>query len=230
VILIQPDKLQNMKKILLRLLLAIGIIIAIVFVNYVIFNYTAQRISEGTPISTSNSGNKALVIIDIQEGTTGSVSVTDSYKQQSEELIGNLNRLTEEAEERGWQIIYIKSEVTNPLINILNNTLAKGSEGAKLDKRMIIRSDHILIKKKNDSFNDTELDRILTEMKISKLCIVGLDAAHCVNHMVRAALNRGYDIEVIDEAIISKTDAEKEGALDDFRYLGVSVIHMGNTD
>ncbi len=36
-------------------------------------------------------------------------------------------------------VIYIKSEVVNPLINILNNSMARGSVGAELDKRLMVK-------------------------------------------------------------------------------------------
>lgn len=213
-----------MKKILLRLLLVIGLIIAVLVINLVIFNFTATRITEGVPISHAGSGNRALVVIDIQEGTTGGVSYVESFRLQSGELIENLNLLTEEAEAKGWPIIYIISEVANPLINILNNTLAKGSPGVEMDKRLEIRSDYIVTKRKNDSFTNPELDSILTRNRVDRLTLVGLDAAECVYHTALAALNRGYRVQVVQEAIISKTEADKAEALQDFRELGVEIV------
>jgi len=52
-----------MKKILLRFLLALGVFILIVVVNLVIFNLTASRITEGTPITKTGSGHTALLVI-----------------------------------------------------------------------------------------------------------------------------------------------------------------------
>ena len=210
--------------------LVIGLVIGILVVNLVIFNITATRITEGTPISHAGSGNRALVVIDIQEGTTGSESYVKNYRLQSGELIENLNLLTEEAETEGCPIIYIISEVANPLINILNSTLAKGSPGVEMDRRLEIRSDHIVTKRKNDSFTNPELDSILTRHRIDRLTLVGLDAAECVYHTALAALNRGYKIEVVEEAIISKTDADKAEALQNFSELGAEIVSLHNTE
>ncbi len=213
-----------MKKILLRILLVIVAFILIVILNLVMFNRTASKITEGTPITTSGSDQTALLIIDIQEGTTGSTSATESYIDQSEELILNLNRFAEEAYEDNWTIIYIRSEVVNPLINLINNTMARGSEGAELDQRLMIVSHKIIKKRKNDSFNGTELDQLLMENNIGKIVVAGLDAAHCVHSAVLAALNRNYQVAIFTEGIIAANEADMVSAMQEFRDLGVEVM------
>ncbi len=213
-----------MKKIILWILLAIGVIILIVAGNLVIFNIIASRISEGEPITNPGSEQTALLIIDIQEGTTGTVSFTESYKEQSDKLIAHLNRIAKEGLEKGWIIIYVRSEVVNPLLNLINSTLARGSEGARLDKRLNILSEFVVTKRKNDSFINTPLDKILTDNKTGKVVITGLDAGHCVMSTVRAALNRNYRVAVIPEAIITKNKADMPAIIDQFRDLGVEII------
>ena len=215
-----------MKKILIRTLIVIGSIILILLINLVLFTFIASRTTEGVPITASGSDNTALLIIDIQEGTTGTISVTESYKDQSDELIRNLNLITQTALEKNWSIIYIRSEVVNPLINLLNNTMARGSEGAELDKRLIPMSETVVTKRRNDSFNKTTLDQILEENQTGKLVVVGLDAISCVNQTVQAALNREYQVSVIQEGIISEKDSEKNRILDEFREMGVEILSL----
>lgn len=213
-----------MKKILLRILLALGVFILIVVVNLVIFNLTATRITEGIPITKTGSGHTALLVIDIQEGTTGESSYIEGYKKQSERLIRNVNQIVEEALRKNWSVIYIQSEVVNPLINLINNTMARGSEGAKLDKRLSINSDLIVTKLKNDSFLKTNLDQILQKNRTEKLVMVGLDAEHCVYSAIQAALNRGYEVAVIPEGIIAGEEDVKKRMLGEYRKLGVEII------
>ncbi len=215
-----------MNKFLLRLLLAILLVIAILVVNLVLFNVTASKVTEGVPIENPDPESVALLVIDIQEGLTGEVSPTESYKEQSEDFIRNVNLVIEDAQCKGFTLIYIKSEVVNPLINILNNSMARGSEGAKLDKRLMVKEGHVLTKRKNDPFTNPELDRLLIENRVGKLTLVGLDAAHCVTSTVQAALNRGYSISVVDEAVIGETEVQKNEALDEFRKLGVEIVSM----
>ncbi len=213
-----------MKKILLRLLMAIGVFILIVVLNLVIFNFIATKITQGVPITTSGSGQTALLVVDIQEGTTGDVSALKGLKAQSDELIGNVNQIIKEAQERNWSVIYIKTEVVNPLLNLINNTMARGSEGANLDKRLSVQSDLILTKRRSDSFDGTALDQILVENQVEKLVVVGLDAAHCVNSAILAALNRGYQVAVVSNGIISNEEVDKISMLGEFRELGVEII------
>lgn len=213
-----------MNKVLLRLLLAILLLIVLLVANLALFNLAANKVTEGIPIENRNPDQVAVIVIDIQEGTTGEASATESYIEQSEGFIREVNRVIENAHGKGQTVIYIKSEVVNPLINILNNTMARGSLGAELDKRLLLKPGHVLSKRKNDPFTNPDLDQLLTDKRVGKLILVGLDAAHCVNSTVQAALNRDYAISVVENAVIAKTETEKKEALDEFRKLGVEII------
>lgn len=214
------------KRILLRILLVLGGIIAVLAVNLILFNITAAKVSEGEPIQNRDPGQVALLVIDIQEGTTGGSSALKSLVAQSEEFISNTNKVIEEAAGRGQLIVYIRTEVVNPLLNVLNNTMARGTEGAELDHRLLIKEGPVVVKRKNDSFLGTELDRILEEHLISGIVVVGLDASQCVRTTVLAAHNRGYHISLVQEAVISKTPELKHQAFNEFRALGVEILSL----
>jgi nicotinamidase-related amidase len=109
------------------------------------------------------------------------------------------------------------------LINLLNNSLAKGSEGAKLDHRLFIVNDNIISKKKMDSFSNPDLDKLLTENRINQLYFVGLDAAYCVNSTIDAAINREYKITAITDGIFSVTDSLKNQMLGEYINKGVNL-------
>lgn len=213
-----------MKKILLRILLTLGVFILIVVANYFIFSLMSSKITEGEAISSSGSEKTALLIIDIQEGITGDICTIDDYRKQSEELIGNVNRIVEEAQEKKWSVVYIFSEVANPLINLINNSMARGTEGAELDHRLLVVSDLIVAKRRSDSFNKTNLDQILTVRQIEKLVIVGLDAEKCVLSSIEAALNRGYKVTIIADGVIAGEETVKIRMLDTYREMGVEVL------
>jgi nicotinamidase-related amidase len=213
-----------MVKFLLRLLLVIIGIIVILAVNLFIFSHNAQKITEGVPIENPDTGKVALLVIDIQEGTTGKVSATEGYVEQSDAFISRVNEVIEAADARGDAVIYIKSEVVNPLINIINNTLARGSEGAELDNRLLIKPGPVVTKRKNDPFRDTDLDQILTSEGIGKLVLVGLDAGQCVHSAFLAARNRGYRVSVISDAVLAENEELRKEALDTFREEGVELI------
>ena len=214
------------KKIALRFLLFFGIFVAILIINLVIFNRLASKVTEGVPIENRDPEQVALLVIDIQEGTTGVASATESYIQQSESFINNVNSLVQMAVEKGWTIIWIRSEVVNPLLNVLNNTLARGSIGAELDKRLDSSAGQVLVKRRNDSFNRTALDAILEEKKTGQLVIAGLEAESCILSALQAASNRGYRLRVYEETVIAKEEELMDGILDTYRELGVEVLSI----
>jgi len=214
------------KRILLRLLLVLGLVVLVLVLNLVVFNIAASRVSEGTPISDPKPDKVALLVIDIQEGTTGATSALKSLVAQSEQLITRVNPILQDAHDRGYLIIYIRTEIANPLLNVLNNTMARGTAGAELDQRLLIIPGPVVVKRRGDSFMGTDLDQILIDHQIGKLLVVGLDAAQCVMRTVEAAYNRGYEIAIVEEAVISDSEESKARALDEFRELGVEVITM----
>ncbi len=214
------------KRILLRILLAIGLLIVILIANLVIFNITASKVTEGVPIENRNPERVALLVIDIQEGTTGSTSFADSYISQSDSLIAGVNSLVANAVAKGWSIIWVRSEVTNPLINILNSSMARGSVGAELDRRLDTSNGLVLVKKKNDSFAKTPLDSILEEQGVGRLVVAGLDAEHCVLAAIQAAVNRGYQLTVFEETVIAENEASMLEMLETYKELGVELQSM----
>ena len=180
--------------------------------------------TEGTPIENYQPNNSALLVIDIQEYTTGEISVNEVFKTAADDLIRRINMITEKSAENGIPVIYIRSEISNPLINLINNSLAVGSLGAQLDRRLNILSDYVIPKEKQDAFSNSNLDSILIQSEISRLFVVGLDAAFCVNSTIEGARNRGYDIAVISDAIISDPDSMKNHMMDEFVNRGVEIL------
>jgi hypothetical protein len=125
-------------KILFRSLLAVILIIGVLIINLIVAGKRASIVTEGTAIEKYNSDNATLLVIDIQEGTTGAVSGNDGYKRAADDLIQRINTITEKSDENGILVIYIRNAITNPLINLLNNSMAKGRLGSELDRRLNI--------------------------------------------------------------------------------------------
>jgi nicotinamidase-related amidase len=183
-------------------------------------------VTEGVPIENRDTESVALLVIDIQEGTTGSASITESYISQSEALIKNVNNLVADAVAKDWSIVWVRSEVTNPLINILNSTMARGSVGAELDRRLDTFTGLVVVKKKNDSFAKTPLDSFLEERWVGRLVVAGLDASHCILAALEAAVNRGYQLTVYEETVIAEDDAKMTEMLETYKALGVEVLSI----
>lgn len=216
------------KKILLRSVIVVIALVAFLSVYIYIFAKNAEKISTGTPIEKYEKGNFALIVVDVQEATTGTYSTNPYYKENSEELIDKINHIIGKFESKKAPVIYIKNQISDPLINFFNNSYAEGGESVKLDKRLKVISDYIIPKGRQDAFSNPELDRILRENKVDKIYLVGLDAAYCVNSTIKAAQNRNYKIKVIEEAVISESDAQKSEAFNNYTQSGIEVLSFRN--
>ena len=216
-----------MKKIIKWILLALGSFILVVVLNLVWVNRNFVKVSEGPPAYEGPGEIRtALLVIDIQGGTTGATSYIDGYVEQAEVLIARTNELSRLAGDKGWIPVYVRTEVVNPLLNLINNSMARGTEGAELDPRLELTSEHVIVKRKNDSFRDTNLDELLHELEVGKVVIVGLDADGCVDATLNAALNRGYEVSIIPEAIISGNPDVADEKINEFRGMGIKALSM----
>jgi nicotinamidase/pyrazinamidase len=223
-------KKAPVKKIILGVFGIIILFILVLFVNLVIVGKYESIISKGQPISNYTETRHALLIIDIQEATTGNLSMYPYFKEKSEVFIRNINQMVDSFKILNLPVIYVRSEITNPLINFLNNSYAKGSPGAKNDRRLKIVSNLEIVKKGKDSFRNTNLDSILISNKINELSLVGLDAAECVNATAEAAQNRKYKVNLIEEAVLSKSKESTDSMMVCFKNRGVRVIQINKLE
>jgi len=214
------------KKIIFGIIGTIILFVVIVVVNLIIVGKNESIISKGQPVKICCGHNYALLVIDIQEATTGDVSMYPFFKMNSDALIKNINQIAEIFKNQNIPVVYVRSEITNPLVNLVNNSYAKGHPGAQFDKRLKIVSDLEVVKKYKDSFRKTNLDGILASNQVNELYIVGLDAAECVNGTVEAAQNRNYKVNLIEEAILSKSEEMKDSMIVNFKGRGVRIINM----
>lgn len=218
-----------MKRSILKILISLGILIAllVLYMGYLFMN--SSTISSGEPIAEYDQPTSALVVIDIQEGTTGEKSITDGYIQQADSFIQSVNDVIEWADSSTMPVAYIYHETTNWLLNLATkNALAQGSPGAKIDQRINIISDNLFSKHKMDAFSNPALDEFLINHKVKTLYVVGLDAAYCVNKTVFAAKNRGYQIFIIEDAVISDKPSKKQEMIEKFQSEGMQIIQSND--
>ena len=214
------------KKIILGIIGTIILFILITIVSIIIVFNNASTISKGQPIENYIEHNSALLIVDIQEVITGNYSIFPSLQENSDKLISNINQVVDSFKVYNLPIIYVRSEIANPFINLINNSYAKGSPKVKYDKRLKVISNLEVVKTGEDSFRETNLDDLLNKNKVNELYIVGLDAAECVNTTVQAAQNRQYKVNIIKEAVISKSERKTDSMIVKFKKMGVKIISM----
>jgi len=219
-------KKGTVRKIVFGIIGTIILFIIIVVVYLIFFVKNESIVSKGQPIQNFDKRNCALLVVDIQEVITGDLSIYPGLQEKSEILIQEINQAVDSFEIHNYPVIYIRSEINNPFVNLINSSYAKGSPGVKYDKRLRIVSDIEVVKTGKDSFRKTNLDDILSKNKVNELFIVGLEAAECVNATVEASQNRNYKVNIIKEAVISKSRSKTDSMMVYFREKGVRIIDM----
>jgi len=218
-----------MKKIILRTLAVIGIVL-IIFIAYIFIGYSHfTAVSGGEPIPDYKNPTSALIVIDIQEGTSGEASISNGLKSQSEPFIQNVNKTIQKADSLQIPIVYIYHENTHWFANLVSGgIMAKDAPGTAIDKRVNVITVNIFSKNKTDGFTNPELDKFLRANQVNHLYITGLDAAYCVNGTSHGALNRAYKVSIIKDAVISEKEETKEKMMKKFKDVGMEITDTGN--
>jgi len=216
-----------MKKIILRTLLVVGILVVVfaAYITFLVFQVTS--VSTGIPININDRTETVLLAIDVQEGITGKDARESSLKEQSSTFIPRLNEAIVLADSLKIPIVYIQQQTDNWFINWADGyTLAEGAPGVDVDERVTILSGNFFTKPHSDSFSNPELDAFLDSHNTRTILITGLDIAECAGRTAKAALNRGYEVVVVEDAVISKTDEQKEESISELKEKGAVITSI----
>ena len=129
--------------------------------------------------------NTALVVIDVQNGV-----VFDAWNRS--EVIANINSLVAKARTANVRVIWVQHSEEEMPIGSDNWQIV--SELSPLDSEPHIRKEY------GSSFEATDLDEVLANLKVGHLIICGAQSNNCVRHTSHAALERGYDITLVSDA------------------------------
>lgn len=170
----------------------------------------------------------ALLVIDIQKDFTSSTARMPVSPQQAEHMIQVVNQLQEE--KKDWEIIYIYNSYSRfDLLNIFRNFAAiKNTEGGKMDERLNILSQNLFSKDKTSAFINPKLDLFLKENGINTLYLTGLYSEACVTRTAVAALKRNYKVNIIQDALASKTEKAREKACQRLASAGATILKSGD--
>ncbi len=91
-----------------------------------------------------------------------------------------------------------------------------------IDEIKPTKEDHIIIKRRDSVFQDTELRMWLNTLKINTLIFCGIDTSICVETSLRDGFNIGYDIILISDATASGINKHYETTIERVRdYYGI---------
>lgn len=159
----------------------------------------------------SEDGGKALLVVDLQNDFCpgGSLAVADA-----DTIIPVVNDLLGFFEKKGWPVFM--SRDWHPAKHCSFQDFGgswpphciRGTRGAKFPKDLHLPEGVELISKAVEeekdaysAFQDTDLANILRERGVSSLFVCGLATDVCVKHTVLDALEEGFSVQLIQDAV-----------------------------
>ena len=187
--------------------------------------------------------NPALMVIDVQNGF---VSKGGSYDQlgmnvsRYQHVISQISELIRLCRSVDIPIFYTQAVREKSGIDLLTNThkiLPKSREERIRTKPICVIGtwdadivdeikpspmDHVVIKRRDSAFQDTEIGVWLKSIGIDTLVFCGIDTSICVEASLRDAFNNGYDVILISDATASGNIKHFESTLEIVRdYYGL---------
>lgn len=156
-----------------------------------------------SPLGLLKKETTALLVIDIQERLMPVV-------KNSEQVIANVNCLI-----KGSEVLHIPMVVTEQYPKGLGNTCKEIElpEDANIIEKMCfscIQSDDVL--------------KQLKALKVKSLILCGVESHICVFKTALEALEKGYEVHVVADAVSSRTSENKKIALNRLRQAGAFIV------
>jgi len=183
------------------------------------------------------SGRKvvpALIVIDMQNGFVskgGSYDKLGMNTSNYREIIPKLKDLIKFCRSKEIPIFYTEAvkeasgiDVLTKIHNFLPKTrrewlkvpiCVRGTwDGVTIDELKPTENDHVVIKRRDSAFQDTELRLWLQSEGINLLFFTGIDTSICVETSLRDGFNIGYDVGLISDATASGNKEHYKTTLD----------------
>ncbi len=128
---------------------------------------------------------KALVVIDVQNGVV-------EYAWKRDTTVARIATLVEKARASDTEVIWVQHSEDDMPLDSLSWQIVPELKPAGGEK--------IIHKLWRSSFEETELEDVLEELKIDHLVITGAQTNYCVRHTIHAAIERGLDVTLVEDA------------------------------
>jgi nicotinamidase-related amidase len=125
----------------------------------------------------------ALLVVDVQEGFMQG----DFPVYNAPEFLARTRELIDWARQQSLPIVYVQHNEAPEYDGQIHASIAP------------LPTDPIVLKLYPDAFYETNLQEVLHQLGIEKLILMGLQTEMCVNSTLRAALQRNYEVTVIED-------------------------------
>jgi nicotinamidase-related amidase len=132
-----------------------------------------------------NRPNTALLIVDVQNGVVGGAHERDA-------VVANVGSLVEKARQRQVPVVWVQHSDAN---------LARGSDDWQIVPELTPATAEAHVDKSYaDSFDDTNLETVLSGLGVGRLVVAGAQTDECIRSTLHGALVRGYDATLVSDA------------------------------
>jgi nicotinamidase-related amidase len=132
-----------------------------------------------------NRPNTALVVIDVQNGV-----VAEAHERDA--VVANIAGLVGRARGEAVPIVWVQHS---------DEGLARGSDEWRIVPELVPGGDEPLVEKNyGDSFEDTSLEEVLSDLGVGRLVVVGAQTDACIRSTLHGAFVRGYDVTLVGDA------------------------------
>jgi nicotinamidase-related amidase len=132
-----------------------------------------------------NRPGTALLVVDVQNGVVEGAHERDA-------VVANVASLVEKARRESVPVVWVQH---------FDEGLAKGSDEWRIVPELAPDDAEPLVEKSyGDSFEDTTLERVLSDLGVGRLVVVGAETDACIRSTLHGAIARGYDATLISDA------------------------------
>ena len=133
----------------------------------------------------ANRPNTALLVVDVQNGVVAGTPRRD-------EVVANVAQLVEKARGEDVPVVWVQHS---------DDGLPRGTDQWQLVAELGFDSKEPLVEKHyGDSFEDTNLESLLSDLGVGRLVVVGAQTDACIRSTLHGALVRGYDAILVSDA------------------------------
>ncbi|MFC3452414.1 cysteine hydrolase family protein [Amycolatopsis speibonae] len=140
-----------------------------------------------------NRPNTALLVVDVQNGV-----VDEGHERDA--VVANIGALVGRARQEKVPVVWVRHS---------DEGLVRESEEWRIVGELTPEdAEPVVDKSYGDSFEDTDLEKVLAERGVGRLVVVGAETDVCIRSTLHGALVRGYDATLVGDAhtTVDKTE------------------------
>lgn len=205
------------------ILLSLLLILVLLSLLYILRNMFLP--TRGRRIREYAHPSAALLVMDIQEssGIPAGAVAPPPVSTPFGRMIHAVNLLIDGFDRAGLEVAYVRQVFKGNFITRLHGgRILAGRMTPRICRWVKVVNGNDFPKNRTDAFSNRDLERFLVERQVKDIYLVGLDAAFCVYYTALGAMQRGYRVTVVTDAVM--TGREWSRVLEKYRSKGISMM------